>query len=399
MKVKGGPAGKSIDIVSTWFHASGTVPPDSTGEVCFQFFNGVLAVTSNSSRFLENITDRLRHYRISPGEAATFNGCITRAEVFTIEGPTVGEGIVPPPAWNGLPIDYDNPGEIKVYKTDSFYHLKSGIYEAFHRPNDLLVSFPAGHHDVESGFHFSEGGSCHGEGRAIRILISETADTIGMPGGRALKKKGAVNWEEISDMVHMLYMRVFGFFCIHAASLNHEGRGVILTGASGSGKSTSALALIDKGARLLSDELTLVPTGGEDDMSIAGIILDPRLTHVDEECVYNVAPRDLNVPNWEKKTVPMPEEAVSLGKHTQAEPGLILFMDLKKDNGPKHAAFPVDPHEALTALMAQVLDPSNSTRHREIFDAIYQLLDKCALYRLEPGRDIESLPAFIAGLQ
>lgn len=48
-----------------------------------------------------------------------------------------------------------------------------------------------------------------------------------------------------------------GTYAVHAASLVHEGRGVLISGRSRSGKTTLALALVSRGLGLLSDELAL----------------------------------------------------------------------------------------------------------------------------------------------
>lgn len=45
---------------------------------------------------------------------------------------------------------------------------------------------------------------------------------------------------------------------LHATCIAHHGRGVLLTGRSGSGKSDLALRLIDRGAELVSDDYTEV---------------------------------------------------------------------------------------------------------------------------------------------
>ncbi len=45
---------------------------------------------------------------------------------------------------------------------------------------------------------------------------------------------------------------------LHATCVAIDGRGVLLTGGSGSGKSDLALRLIDRGARLVSDDYTIV---------------------------------------------------------------------------------------------------------------------------------------------
>lgn len=50
---------------------------------------------------------------------------------------------------------------------------------------------------------------------------------------------------------------------IHATSVAINGQGVLIIGASGSGKSDLALRLIDRGARLISDDYTSVSSGDD----------------------------------------------------------------------------------------------------------------------------------------
>jgi serine kinase of HPr protein (carbohydrate metabolism regulator) len=45
---------------------------------------------------------------------------------------------------------------------------------------------------------------------------------------------------------------------LHASAIAVGGRGVLLSGPSGAGKSDLALRLIDRGAQLISDDVTLV---------------------------------------------------------------------------------------------------------------------------------------------
>ena len=49
---------------------------------------------------------------------------------------------------------------------------------------------------------------------------------------------------------------------LHAGCIALGGRGVLIAGRSGSGKSDLALRLIDRGARLVSDDYTLVEARG-----------------------------------------------------------------------------------------------------------------------------------------
>lgn len=128
------------------------------------------------------------------------------------------------------------------------------------------------------------------------------------------------------------------------------------------------------------------------------MILDPRLSNVDGEKIYSIDEPGTKKNNWEKTSFPLPYETVKQGLYKEVKPALILFMDLKENNPSRHIIHKVDDHEAVNALISQVLDPSNSTRHKEIFEAVFQLVTECSLYRLEPGRNIDQLSEFIAGL-
>jgi HPr kinase/phosphorylase len=50
---------------------------------------------------------------------------------------------------------------------------------------------------------------------------------------------------------------------LHATAVAADGRGLLITGASGAGKSSLALALIGLGAQLVSDDRTLLERAGD----------------------------------------------------------------------------------------------------------------------------------------
>jgi len=62
--------------------------------------------------------------------------------------------------------------------------------------------------------------------------------------------EGTLNW--------CIYTYAHQYFIIHAAAIERDGRAAILPAPPGSGKSTLCAALVHRGWRLLTDELTLV---------------------------------------------------------------------------------------------------------------------------------------------
>jgi serine kinase of HPr protein (carbohydrate metabolism regulator) len=81
---------------------------------------------------------------------------------------------------------------------------------------------------------------------------------------------------------------------VHASCVAIAGRGVLLAGASGRGKSDLAVRLIDRGARLVSDDYTLVRAVGDRlvgtaPATIAGRIEIRGVGLVEMPCLADVA--------------------------------------------------------------------------------------------------------------
>ena len=63
-----------------------------------------------------------------------------------------------------------------------------------------------------------------------------------------------------STLGHIIHQR--GLFPLHAACLKVAGRTIAIAGASGMGKSTLAMAMVQRGHALLSDDLTVIQQAG-----------------------------------------------------------------------------------------------------------------------------------------
>ncbi len=81
---------------------------------------------------------------------------------------------------------------------------------------------------------------------------------------------------------------------VHASCIAVDGRGILLSGRSGSGKSDLALRLIDRGASLVSDDYTILNADGDRlfasaPANIAGMIEVRGLGIVERPCVETAA--------------------------------------------------------------------------------------------------------------
>lgn len=118
------------------------------------------------------------------------------------------------------------------------------------------------------------------EGEEVRLVYGEAGDCAALAGNHqalycawlaadtrcisylALKKTHALTPLSVSSLLVPILREFFatrGWMLLHAAALQtRSGRGVLLMAESGGGKTTTALALLCAGARLLADDLVVL---------------------------------------------------------------------------------------------------------------------------------------------
>jgi len=136
---------------------------------------------------------------------------------------------------------------------------------------------------------------------------------------------------------------------LHAATVEKDGRALILSGESGSGKSTLAALLGERGWRLMGDEFALVDLAG------GGLWPFPRLVSLKNaaiEAVRGVAGEGRLGPLMAatakgdiRHLIPRPEHVAAMDR--PAPPTLILFPRFGAEDS---AARPVDPAECFVRL-------------------------------------------------
>jgi len=186
-----------------------------------------------------------------------------------------------------------------------------------------------------------------------------------------------------------------GQYVLHAACLAADTRpdaaGLLIAGDSGSGKTTTALALARAGLRLETDDATLmVPQDGK--VTVWGL---PRPCKVHTETFRLL--RWLQ-PLRGRRAATDHEYLIDIDKITSPRPGrklvprVILLLAPRNRNG--HEFSEVDATTALVELARQnlrVRDARAEGPSGRMFAALAGCVRQCRIYRLSAGAELESL--------
>lgn len=185
------------------------------------------------------------------------------------------------------------------------------------------------------------------------------------------------------------------YLIIHAAVLERSGRALILPAPPGSGKSTLAAALVHRGWRLLSDELTLIDPGS------CRVVPLPRpvsLKNGSIDAIRAFAPSakiGIPVRDTVKGTVAhmrVPSECMRDADNT-AVPCWIVFPRYRAGSHLQLAAVPRE-----RGFMRVAEQAFNYSLHgRRGFEVLAQVLDRCTCHSLE-YEDLDAAVAAIAAL-
>lgn len=208
------------------------------------------------------------------------------------------------------------------------------------------------------------------------------------------------------------FLGLVGQHLIHAASLalidGPAPAGMLLSGPSGVGKTTTALAMSRGQLRLLADDASFVgqvpsPTGLPSASARAplGVWGLPRPCKVHQ--------RTLELLPWLQKLPQQPaggeEVLIDFARiagpavASVARPSVILFLDRRNDRG--HHVTPVDKVTALTRLTREnvrALDSRADGPAGRAFGVLAELVQQCQTHLLSVGPNLESLAGEMTGL-
>jgi hypothetical protein len=184
-----------------------------------------------------------------------------------------------------------------------------------------------------------------------------------------------------------------GLHMIHAAALERNGRGVMIPGLSGSGKTTSCVALMRAGYRCLSDDKPFLRENGS---RIELLAFPERIDVTDRTISFfpelRAAPPGVLRTGYRKKQ--FHAEALYPGASAKAaQPALILFPRISGESKSRLEKLPkLAGLDALLPLVLVVLDREASA-HK--FELLARLVEEVECYRLHFGYDIQDLPRLV----
>ena len=179
-----------------------------------------------------------------------------------------------------------------------------------------------------------------------------------------------------------------GLYGLHAASVEVGGKILILCGSSGSGKSTTGLAMALRGAGFLGDDTCYLDgrTGGRP-LTVRARWSDLHLTDLTLETLIPDEFRDRahrrdGAEKWFLRVADLP-----LLRRVESGPaGWLVFPVFTE--GSESSLVPLNPSEALPKVLKQSLVPSDTGSSTDQFDTLTGLCGSVPCYDLRLGNDL-----------
>lgn len=207
----------------------------------------------------------------------------------------------------------------------------------------------------------------------------------------------AMHPDILESHVHFMLTELLRYrrlFVMHATALEKHGRGVLIPGYSGRGKTTSFLSLLRSGYRYLSDDHPLLTNrDGQVELLCFPMKVDVTAHTISFFPELREAPADVLHQGPAKRYFFVEDvyDQVALGD--RCSPALVLFPHVV--DADKSWLEPLPQSRVLQELLPQGLVAYDQALSREQFTVLSQLARQVSCYRLNFGRDVEALPQLI----
>ena len=185
------------------------------------------------------------------------------------------------------------------------------------------------------------------------------------------------------------------FYSIHASCAQVNGRGVIITGPGGRGKSTSGYALARQGHPFLNDERVLLKRRETYRACSITDLFKLRQEAVDRFFPELAPIKPFYLPNPDEfcyKTGIMP----GLQMATECDADILLI--LKQADQPGSEARQINPARAVGELFPVTMNPRNEKENMKKFDFLTDFLHQITCYQIDFGYDMDEFARLVGEL-
>lgn len=218
------------------------------------------------------------------------------------------------------------------------------------------------------------------------VLLNDASSHIivdplhGTAGGKIAPKD--MTYERFATFFSLLLselLRARGFFYLHSACLcDRKGRGWLICGWPGSGKSTLSLGFLGAGFSYLSDDAVLLTRA----RSIEALSLRKTVRIASGRRRKHSVDMESRFPDRYKE---------------RCSPGIMLHTGVTKKK--KSALIPLSPHQSFLSLVPQSFQILGSHRWaRDHAAVLTDLAEQCVSFRLDAGTDVLRTPERVIGM-
>jgi hypothetical protein len=191
-----------------------------------------------------------------------------------------------------------------------------------------------------------------------------------------------------------------GWFPLHAfAARNPDGRAALIAGHMGSGKTTTGLALLEAGWKLLSNDSPLLAMKNE---KVCALAYPGQLSAFDDSLTRFERLKNL-IPDHPASGEGPPAKRVFRAEELFSEPWATsgvaagIFFPQVKPALKRSRLIPVRPKEAVLKLMPQAVEGWDKVLIAPTLKILNVLVNQAPCYDLELSPHVEQLPDLIAG--
>ncbi len=187
-------------------------------------------------------------------------------------------------------------------------------------------------------------------------------------------------------------LRTHGYFLLHAAALSWQGNGVLITGPSGAGKTTTMLQCVRAGFQFIADDATLLELHDDGQVRAVSTLNTMHVTPQTAALLPELAAR----PDWanadDKSTLFLPD----VYPQAMAAAATVRLLLVPSLHGPRDGSLePLAARTVLADALPLSVDLSQPDAAAAHLDLLFHLVSTVRCFRLHLPPEIDTVPDLI----